>query len=54
LTVTNPAAAAAGTSKLALSEAPPWLRLPLGRVRFLALKSTLKPLYVGVEDLSVR
>ena len=36
------------------ADVPPWLRLPLGRVRFLAPKSTLKPLYAGVDDLSVR
>ena len=53
--MTNPAAPAAGTSKFALSEALLWcIALPLGRVRFLAPKSTLKPLYDGVDDLSVR
>ena len=36
------------------ADVPPWLRLPLGRVKFLAPKSTLKPLYAGVDDLSVR
>ena len=55
--MTKPEASAlrlAGISMLALSEEPPWLRLPDGRVRLLAPKSTLKPVYVGVEDLSVR